>query len=98
MRPCKLEERGAKPDTSTQTCLPVIGREFGGGAAGALGLRGADDQAGMLALIVRLHNEGVLPEGHVARATGLRRITNRRHANHVAGRIALEQNEGEADG
>lgn len=32
---------------------------------------------GMLALIIRLHNEGTLTEGQVARATGLDRISIR---------------------
>jgi hypothetical protein len=43
---------------------------------------------GAVALIIRLHNEGALSEGQVARALGLHRIEVRR----------LAQNEGGVDG
>ncbi len=56
------------------------------------------DPARMLALIIRLHNEGALSEGQVARATGLHRIRVRELADEAkskaAGRRALAEQAG----
>ena len=54
---------------------------------GPMGHRGYRRQVanydGMLSLIIRLHNEGTLSEGQVAKATGLHRIEVRRLADEV---------------
>lgn len=51
-----------------------------GHARGAYGHSG-DHVASMQALLIRLHEEGVLSEGQVAKATGLHRITVRKMAD-----------------
>lgn len=48
-----------------------------GHARGAYG-HGGDHVASMQALLIRLHEEGVLSEGQVSKATGLHRITVRK--------------------
>lgn len=51
-----------------------------GHARGAYG-HGGDHVVSMQALLIRLHEEGVLSEGQVAKATGLHRITVRKMAD-----------------
>lgn len=51
-----------------------------GHARGAYG-HGGDHVASMQALLIRLHEEGVLSEGQVSKATGLHRITVRKMAD-----------------
>lgn len=51
-----------------------------GHARGAYG-HGGDHVVSMQALLIRLHEEGVLSEGQVSRATGLHRITVRKMAD-----------------
>lgn len=51
-----------------------------GHARGAYG-HGGDHVASMQALLIRLHEEGVLSEGQVSKATGLHRITVRKLAD-----------------
>ncbi len=51
-----------------------------GHARGAYG-HGGDHVVSMQALLIRLHEEGVLSEGQVSKATGLHRITVRKMAD-----------------
>lgn len=51
-----------------------------GHARGAYG-HGGDHVVSMQALLIRLHEEGVLSEGQVAKATGLHRVTVRKMAD-----------------
>lgn len=80
-----------------------------GHACGAYG-HGGDQVVSMHALLIRLHEEGVLSEGQVAKATGLHRVTVRKMADEYRNSIpetkeqvrarvqALQKGESDAQG